>query len=72
MICSSNNNNLYYITVHSCSCRYIYNTERPVTMDTAIRIYFIPAGAALLLPYTLGSPGSRTPFWGMSDRGYPT
>ena len=42
-------------------CGYGYNTERPVTVDTAIRIDFIPAGAALLLPYTLGSPGSRTP-----------
>ena len=26
-------------------------------MDTTIRIDFFPAGAALLLPYTLGSPG---------------
>ena len=48
------------IIVRSCSCAYGYNTERPVTVETAIRIDFIPAGVALLLPYTLGSPGSRT------------
>ena len=65
---------IYIITsiVHSCSCRSGYNTEHPVTVDTTIRIDFIPAGAALLLPYTLGSPGSRTPCLGMPDRGYPT
>ena len=44
-----------------CRCGHGYNTERPVTVDTAIRIDFILAGAAVLLPYTLGSPGSRTP-----------
>ena len=49
------------IIVRSCSCGYGYNTERPVTVDTAIRIDFHPCRGALLLPYTLGSPGSRTP-----------
>ena len=38
------------IIVRSYSCGYGYNTERPITMDMAIRIDFIPVGAALLLP----------------------
>src|SRR4051812_27286882 len=54
-----NHSNISYYNHNSssCSCRYGYNTERPVTMDTDIRIVFILAGVALLLPYTLRTPG---------------
>ena len=34
-----------------------FSIKRPVIVDTAIRIDYFPAGAALLLPYTLVSPG---------------
>ena len=55
------------IIVRSWSCEYGYNTERPVTVDMAIRIDFIPAGAALLLPNTLDYLCPDTLVWVMPD-----
>ena len=43
--------NSSYHSINGSSCRHGYNIERPVTVDTAIRIdYFFPAGVHYCIP----------------------